>query len=187
VIGYGLESAFVALRRPQRAGKTAKPVEPEPEPGPGLWTLQLAEAADGSCPYETFLGDLDEYSFTVLDIAVRTFLGRQGHNVCGTEWGKSLGGGLYEFRVRRPLNTLCNLAGIDVPVGLDADRKILLRVFFAVEGERIVLLLGGYDKGDDPSDRRQNKEIKRARSLLTEHKEARRRERGQPRRQDRPR
>lgn len=135
----------------------------------------MYETADGSCPYEAFLKTLDVYSFTVLDLAVRTFLARQGHNVCETEWGKSLGGGLYEFRVRRPLRTLCGLAGIEVPDGLDVDRKILLRVFFAVEGSRVVLLLGGYDQGEDPSDKRQNKEIKRARSLLTQHKQTHRR------------
>lgn len=173
----------MALRRPRWAGTTQEPAEPEP--GPGQWTLQVAEAADGSCPYETFLADLDEYSRTVLDIAVRTFLARQGHNVCDTEWGKNLRGGLYEFRVRRPLSTLCNLAGIDVPAGLDADREILLRVFFAVEGDRIVLLLAGYDKGADPSEKRQDKEIKRARKLLTDHKEAQRRERSRARKQGR--
>jgi hypothetical protein len=171
----------VALRRFRRTEKTP---EPELEPGPGQWTLRLAEAADGSCPYATFLKSLDEYSFTVLDIAVGTFLARQGHNVCDTEWGKNFGGGLYEFRVRRTLSVLCNLAGIDVPASLNTDHKILLRVFFAVEGDRIVLLLGGYDKGDDPSEKRQNKEIKKARGLLTDHKQAQRRERGQARKQD---
>jgi hypothetical protein len=33
-------------------------------------------------------------------------------------------------------------------------------VFFAVEGARIVLLLSGYDKGANPSEKRQGREIK---------------------------
>jgi putative component of toxin-antitoxin plasmid stabilization module len=44
-------------------------------------------------------------------------------------------------------------------------------VFFAVEGNCIVLLLGGYDKGTNPSPRRQDKEIKRAREVLAEHRQ----------------
>jgi hypothetical protein len=44
-------------------------------------------------------------------------------------------------------------------------------VFFAVCGAKIVLLLGGYDKGADPSDRRQQREIRLARRLLAEHKQ----------------
>jgi hypothetical protein len=42
-------------------------------------------------PYVTFAQSLDDYQRHVLDIAVRTFLARQGHNVCDTEWGKALG------------------------------------------------------------------------------------------------
>jgi hypothetical protein len=47
-------------------------------------------------------------------------------------------------------------------------------VFFSVEGAKIVLLLSGYDKGADPAQRRQDREIKVARKLLTEHQQARR-------------
>jgi hypothetical protein len=132
-------------------------------------------------PYADFLKDLDDYRFAVVDIAVRTFLARQGHNVCDTEWGKALRGGLYEFRIRRPLGTVCSLAGIDPPAGLDLESPVLLRVFFAVEGDRIVLLLGGYDKGSDSAKRRQDKEIRRARGVLAEHRLMQQEERKQAR------
>jgi hypothetical protein len=148
---------------------------PEPEPGPGAWTLQIYERPDGACPYARFLAELDPYRRAVLDVAVRTFLGRQGHNVCDTEWGTALGKGLYEFRVRRTLATICREAGAEVPAGVSPDQKVLLRVFFAVEGAKIVLLLSGYDKGADPTAKRQDKEIKLARKLLTEHQQTRRR------------
>jgi hypothetical protein len=41
-------------------------------------------------------------------------------------------------------------------------------VFVHFHGARVVLLLSGYDKGDDSSDRRQEKAIARARQYLTE-------------------
>lgn len=148
-----------------------------PESGPGRWTLVVHERPDGSCPYAAFRDGLDPYRRVVLDVAVRTFLVRQGHNVCGSEWGKALGRGLYEFRVRRSLGTICGEAGVELPGGVDPDRKVLLRVFFAVEGARVVLLLSGYDKGADPGTRHQDKQIKQARKLLREHQEAQRRAR----------
>jgi len=53
-------------------------------------------------------------------------------------------GGLFEFRLR--------------------DSALLLRVFCHAYGDRIVLLLHGYDKGVDPSDKRQAREIAEATS-----------------------
>ncbi len=143
--------------------------------GPGEWTLRVYEALDGTRPFEAFLAGLDPYRREVLVIALRTVLAHQGHNVCSSEWGKALRQGLYEFRVRRSLSALCHAAGIEVPAGFQTDQKVLLRVFFAVEGQRIVLLLGGYDKGADPSEKRQEREIAAARKLLAEHKDTERR------------
>lgn len=141
-----------------------------PDPGPVEWTLEIYERPDGSCPYGIFLKNLDPYSQLVLDICVEEVLGRQGHNICGTSWGAPLGGGLYEFRVRKSLNSLCKEVGLPVPRGFNQDAEILLRVFFAVEGFRVVLLVSGYDKGKDPTGKRQGREIKTARKLLKEHK-----------------
>jgi len=61
-----------------------------------------------------------------------------------------LGGGLFEFRLR--------------------DSELLLRVFCHAYGDRIVLLLHGYDKGVDPSDKRQAREIAEARHGLARWK-----------------
>lgn len=144
------------------------------EPGPGEWSVELFETPSGHEPFDAFLQSLDQYQLVVLQTAINTILARQGHNVCGTEWGKPLGKGLYEFRVRRALTTICKEAGIDVPASAPAGGEVMLRVFFAVYGSRIVLLLGGYDKRADASPRRQQKEIKRARALLEVHHEAQR-------------
>ena len=139
------------------------------------WTLEVYESADGSSAWTTSFQDLDPVGQMVLQTALRVVLARLGNKVCETEWGKSLGKGLYEFRVRRTLATICRTHNVDVPPGVDPDRTVLLRAFFSVEGERVVLLLSCYDKGADSSDRRQAREIKKARKLLTEHLEHQRR------------
>jgi putative component of toxin-antitoxin plasmid stabilization module len=53
----------------------------------------------------------------------------------------------------------------------------MLRVFFCTSGRKIILLLSGYDKARDPGKTRQDREIARARKLLTAHEEAERRRR----------
>ena len=55
--------------------------------------------------------------------------------------------------------------------------KVLLRVFVHFYGDRVILLLGGYDKGEDPKERRQQREISEARRLLRQFKERQRRDR----------
>ncbi|MCW2814195.1 MAG: hypothetical protein JWN84_1650 [Nocardioides sp.] len=94
-------------------------------------------------------------------------LARQGTNVCGTEFGKSLKRGLYEFRLRHTRDEL--QAKVQPHLGTHDDNeptKVLLRVFFAVHGDKVVLLLNGYDKGRDPSPKRQSREIALARAHL---------------------
>ncbi|BAQ21064.1 hypothetical protein cgR_6002 [Corynebacterium glutamicum R] len=41
-------------------------------------------------------------------------------------------------------------------------------MFCTFHGSKTVLLLGGYDKGKDPSPKRQQKEIQRAQKQLTQ-------------------
>lgn len=148
-----------------------------PEPGPGDWTLEIHDRPDGSIPYENFRAYLDPYTRAALDISVEHILAKQGQNVCAsTKLGRNLKRGLYEFKISKPLATMCNELGTPVPSRFADRQPILLRVFFAVEGARIVLLLGGYDKKKDDGEKRQNKEIRLARALLAEHKEKRKRE-----------
>ena len=99
----------------------------------------------------------------------------RGLDVCGTEWGKQLGEGLFEFRVRHTAAETASMFGNDEN-GLPRQKeRILLRVFCHAYGNRIVLLLSGYDKGDDPSEKRQAKEIKKARKLLADFRANQRR------------
>lgn len=117
--------------------------------------------------FERFYLGLPKYEQAVLQAAIEHVLAREGMDVLATEWGKPLGQGLSEFRVRRSLEAIFREAGVPVPDDVaGSGRRVLLRVFCTFRGERVVLLLGGYDKGRDPSDKRQQKEIARARKVL---------------------
>jgi hypothetical protein len=96
-------------------------------------------------------------------------LAERGPDVCWTAWGKALGEGLYEFRVRHTAKEIAAMFG-GTPPGGKAGERVLLRVFFHAHGERVVLLLGGYNKGKDPSERRQQREIGAARKRLDDFK-----------------
>lgn len=117
--------------------------------------LEFFVDASGNAPCRKWMDSLDDEKLAALIAALRTILAKHGLDVCGTPYGKQLGTGLAEFRVRR-----------DTPSG-----HVLLRVFFHAYGRRRILLLSGYDKGVDPSDRRQQKEIRRARQLLREFRD----------------
>jgi hypothetical protein len=93
---------------------------------------------------------------------MREVLEEEGINVCGTEFGKQLGGGLFEFRVRGQLSEYVDGAPPDA-----AEEKILIRVFCHAHGDKLVLLLAGYDKLANPSKVHQNDQIMAARQRLT--------------------
>ncbi len=90
----------------------------------------------------------------------------RGIDLARTEWLKALGEGLHEFRVRHDAEEVARMFGGDVPEVDGQSEKVLLRVFVHFYGQKVVLLLGGYDKGDDPKERRQQREIAEARRLL---------------------
>ncbi|NYI41702.1 hypothetical protein [Demequina lutea] len=127
------------------------------------WTVEVA-----SEDFARFARSLHEYEQAVLDTAIWKVLAVEGLAICESEWGKALGRGLYEFRIRKSLDAILKAAG--VPRTRGGKRAVLLRVFCAFERERVVLLLGGYDKGRDPSGRRQQREIAAARRVLAEWK-----------------
>ncbi|MEA2634233.1 MAG: hypothetical protein QOH92_1000 [Chloroflexota bacterium] len=91
----------------------------------------------------------------VVGTALREILQEQGMGVCGTAFGRQLGGGLFEFRLR--------------------EGKLLLRAFCHAYGDKVILLLAAYDKGEDPSSKRQQKEIELARRRLTDWQQRQRR------------
>ena len=143
----------------------------------GPWTPEPFEADDGTVPFERFMEKLSDFKFVALDMAIDRVLSVRGIDLGRTEWLKALGEGLFEFRVRHDADEISRMFGgatstVPVPQG-----KVLLRVFVHFYGDKVVLLLGGYDKGEDPNDRRQQREITEARRLLVQFKERQRRQR----------
>ncbi len=85
-----------------------------------------------------------------------------------------MGSGLFEFRIRHDEVVTRGKAGEAV----EGERgEVLLRIFCHAHGQRVVLLLGGYDKGTDASTRRQSREIEAARGRLRWFRLRRQRER----------
>jgi hypothetical protein len=136
------------------------------------WTLEFYEEG-GREPVLDFLRGLDEFKEQSLAAALRNVLAYEGIGVCGSSWGKWVGGvpGVFEFRVRHDAATILRERGVPVPEQLqETHADILLRVFCHAHGEKVVLLLAGYDKGKEPSAKRQSAEIKRAKQRLTRWK-----------------
>jgi putative component of toxin-antitoxin plasmid stabilization module len=133
----------------------------------GPWTIEVYESPRGVCPYERFLDELDDVEAAALDAAIVHVLAPSGIDLARSEWLKPLKEGLYEFRVRHDASEIAAMfaaRGVTVPA---ASGPVLLRVFCTFHGDKVVLLLAGYDKGGDPSDKRQQREIAAARKLLT--------------------
>jgi len=127
----------------------------------GLWQV---EAASGD--FARFARSLREYEQVVIDAAITKVLAVEGPAICESERGKALGRGLYEFRIRKSLDAILKTRGEAQMRG--GKRPVLLRTFCAFERGRVVLLLGGYDKGKDSSGSRQQREIAAARRVLAE-------------------
>jgi hypothetical protein len=138
-------------------------------PSGSSWTLEFYEEG-GREPVLDFLRGLDQLKEQALAAALRNVLAYEGIGVCGSSWGRWVQGapGIFEFRVRHDAATILRERGLPVPERLqEAHTAILLRVFCHAYGEKVVLLLAGYDKGKEPSAKRQNTEIKRAKQRLT--------------------
>lgn len=138
---------------------------------PERFTLEFyAEPETGREPVVEWMRELDPYLRRAVGVALREVLARFGKYVADTEWGKALGEGLFEFRIRRNAEETIEMYGRRARPERDRQ-KVLLRIFFYPHGERLVLLLSGYDKGEDPSERRQEKEIALARKRLREYRQ----------------
>lgn len=109
---------------------------------------------EGNAPcYDWIKNDLSPTKRRALGAALRHVLQAHGINVVGQKsWGRQLGEGLFEFRLDR--------------TDPDTRQKFVLRVFCHAYGDRKILALHGYDKGEDPRPRRQQKEIAEARRRL---------------------
>lgn len=131
--------------------------------------LEFYKDEGGVEPVLEWLRSLDSVRRRAIGVAMHEILGKMGIEVCGTEFGKHLGQGLFEFRVRQSAHQVLARAGRGGKSGRAGDEKnILLRVYCHAHGDGVVLLVAGYDKGKDASAKRENKEIALARKRLAE-------------------
>jgi len=131
----------------------------------GPWELEVYETEEGRQPFTAWIDKLSETKFVALDAALQLVLAERGLDLVRTEWLKPLGDGLHEFRIRHDAGEIARMFGSEEVAGRRRER-ILLRVFVHFHGSRVILLLGGYDKGKDPGERKQQREIGRARKYL---------------------
>ena len=88
---------------------------------------------------------------------------RHGSDLTDGDLIKSLGGSLHEFRVGPTSTRMLNKAGEG---GKTTHQRLALRVFLTFEANKVIVLLGCYDKGASDSKSRQQSEISKARKLL---------------------
>jgi putative component of toxin-antitoxin plasmid stabilization module len=127
------------------------------------WKIEFFEDDQGRQPAREWLQSLDFGKRAAAIAAIEYYLSELGLDVCATEHGKHLGKGLFELRVRHSERVIRRKSGGD---GGDSSDQVLLRIFCHAHGSKIILLLGGYDKGADPSKRRQGREVDTARRRL---------------------
>lgn len=133
-----------------------------------IWTPEVFEDDTGRRPFAEWLLALDSGKRAAVIAAIETLLSTFGIEICQTEHGKHLGDGLFELRIRNDEAAIRSRYDTQ-PSGHQPKKrreKILLRVFCHAYGEKRVLLLGGYDKGKDPSEKRQQREIRGAKKRL---------------------
>lgn len=131
-----------------------------------MWTAEFYEDSDGARPVEKWMDKLGTTEFEALATAIEEVLEKSGLALASTPWLKALGQGLHEFRVRHDAVTIRALyteSGSERPI---KPAKILLRLFVHFHGHKVILLLHGYDKGRDDSQKRQSQEIEEARRRL---------------------
>lgn len=142
----------------------------------GTWDVEFYADGNGREPCREWADSLSPQKRAAFTAAVRLVLARRGLAVVETEYGKALGDGLYEFRVRWSAPEIRHkIEGLSPDEVGGAPEAILLRAFFCTAGRRIILLLSGYDKAQDSGSRRQQREITKARKLLTAYRESQRR------------
>ena len=162
-IGLRLKPAWCRDGYHNRVSGGSPAARRSPQP---VYEIEFYETPDGDQPARRWLlEELTPSKRRAIGTAMNHILAQEGVNVCETEWGKALGKGLYEFRLRDEIQE----QGV--------TEKILLRVFFHPYGNKIILLLGGYDKGEDSSSKRQHKEIAEARRRLDDFRDQQRRRR----------
>lgn len=125
----------------------------------GEFTIEFFEDDDGRSPVEEWMdSDLTDLELAALVSGLEHVLSHRGIDVCRTEWGKQLGEGLFEFRIRHSAAEIEHMfTGTSSSRQAAKGEKVLLRVFCHAYGAKVVLLLNGYDKAGDSGGKRQQR------------------------------
>jgi hypothetical protein len=112
---------------------------------PRRYRLEFYADADGAQPVLRWLREeLTAVQRRAVGVAFREILQAEGVGVCRTGYGKQLGAGLFEFRLRHDAAEILRSVGKPAREEPGGER-ILLRAFCHAHGDRLVLLLGCYD------------------------------------------
>jgi phage-related protein len=134
------------------------------------YTLEFYEDEHGHEPVVDWLRRLTPRKRRAIGVAMFEILQYEGPQVVGTNFGKGLGAGIFEFRLDQDAAQVLARKGKSARPEPAETAKILLRVFCHAHGDLIILLLGGYDKGERPSARHQQAQIELAKSRLKDWK-----------------
>lgn len=144
-----------------------------PVGGQEEWLLEVVDI-NGTSPFQAFMKSLNDHQLIIVEAALEIVLKRRGPDVCQTEWGKPVGDGVYEFRIRRGVSEIYRSMDQEPPEDVADGPNPLLRVFFACDKGRVLLLLGGFDKLKNNKSRNQNQQIQQAKELLKGYRRERR-------------
>jgi hypothetical protein len=129
-----------------------------PENSP-QWDIVLPDASG----FSKFVKSLSPAKQRTLEVSIDKILLVHGTDLIDGDLIKTLGGGVYEYRVGPNTTRMMNKA---LESAVVPHQKIALRVFLSFERNRVIVLLGSYDKGAHDSKSKQQSEIKKARRIL---------------------
>jgi hypothetical protein len=137
---------------------------------PAKWTIEFYEDDQGRRPVEKWIDGLSIQKAEAVIAALQEVLAVSGINLTSGAWLKSIGRGLYEFRIRHSASEIQAMYKV-VNKGLAGGAEaVLLRIFVAFEGEKVIVLLGAYDKSKNDKQGFQQAQIEIARKRLREWK-----------------
>lgn len=130
------------------------------------WQIEFYEDKNGKCPVLIWMENLSDEKFAAVERANKNILAAQGIHLVSSSWLKALGDGLYEFRIKHNASEIEGMYKAKNKKPPRYKSSILIREFVAFEKGKIIILLGAYDKGRDPSKKTQQNQIQKARKRL---------------------
>jgi len=133
----------------------------------GTYAIEFYESEDGFSPVDRWLERLSPAKQRAVLAALQEVLEVDGPEVCASPWGRHVAPGIFEVRIGHTAEQIMGMRGERLPAGHKVEPEpILLRIFCHAYGDRVVLLLAGYDKGDHPKPTYQQRQIQVAKKRL---------------------